>query len=392
METISLNRRTLYEKIWSDPLPNLSSQFDIWVEGLENICKRLNVPIPEKSHWRQISQGKKGNIVALPAESHGTETVVLYKRNDELQKLDHLKKIKDILLPLDQVGTGIKIDDKIFDKLILTTREGTPKHWEIRHDEYWEKNKMLDIHVSPERFSHALLIMDLLIKLLRFKKHDLIVEQRNTYAVVEGEKIQISLGEKNKRVEFMEDKRLVRDLHPTGCLFLRREGSYYKKEWKDGKVALEDQLLKIVNDLEQTSTEMKEERIRMKKAQEEREEQERIKRELEKRVETELTRFKMLLFEAHRFSVSTMLRAYIDQIEENAIANNSLNKETTEWIAWSRQKADWFDPSIPKMSDELLNGIDIENLRTKNSMYSGNYYNPGYEQTKDNFWKPWWSR
>jgi hypothetical protein len=61
--------------------------------------------------------------------------------------------------------------------------------------------------------------MDLIIKLLRFKGHDIIVEQSDTFAVINAERISISLRERNRRVEYVNDyKHLTRDNHPTGSL------------------------------------------------------------------------------------------------------------------------------------------------------------------------------
>jgi hypothetical protein len=134
---------------------------------------------------------------------------------------------------------------------------------------------------------------------------------------------------------------------------------------------------------------MKEECARMKKAQAEREEQARLEREFAQKQAAELERFRQLLFEAQRFSLSNMVRNYIDRIEQNAISSNALDKEKREWISWARRKMDWFDPSVPAVPDELLNGIDIEDLRRKNNQYGGyNYYNSGNDHTKDHFWKP----
>lgn len=48
-----------------------------------------------------------------------------------------------------------------------------------------------------------------------------------------------------------------------------------------------------------------------------------------------------------------------------------MNDETQEWISWARRKMDWFDPSVPSVPDELLNGIDIENLRRRHDQYLG---------------------
>ena len=35
---------------------------------------------------------------------------------------------------------------------------------------------------------------------------------------------------------------------------------------------------------------------------------------------------------------------YIKAIEEKAILNGELSDELKNWIAWSKQKADWYDP------------------------------------------------
>jgi hypothetical protein len=68
------------------------------------------------------------------------------------------------------------------------------KHWEIRHDKYQQKNKLLAVHLSPEKFTRALLIIDIFIKFMRQKRHDAIVEQGSTFALVDREKDGSSYG------------------------------------------------------------------------------------------------------------------------------------------------------------------------------------------------------
>ena len=53
-------------------------------------------------------------------------------------------------------------------------------HWEIRRDKYREKNKLLAVHVSPKKFDRALLIIDMFIKLMREKHHDVISVSKKT--------------------------------------------------------------------------------------------------------------------------------------------------------------------------------------------------------------------
>jgi hypothetical protein len=150
-------------------------------------------------------------------------------------------------------------------------------------------------------------------------------------------------------------------------------------------------LLAIVDELVDTAREMKEQRARWKKAEEEREEQARLERAFAQKQATELERFRQLLFQAHRFSLSNMVRTYIERIEQNAVSSNSLNEETREWISWARRKIDWFDPTVPGVPDELLNGIDVEELRRRSNHYAAYDYHSGGDQTRDHFWKPWWS-
>jgi hypothetical protein len=378
METISLTRKNLYDQVWTETVASFCLKYDIPEEGVEEICSRLNVPMPGSGHWRKLKQGKRSDWTLFPTESRGTESVVLYKRDGTLQMAEHIKMISSLLAKMGGSTPNLKLDVKVFDKLIHSTKEGMFKHWEVQYT-YREKNKLLAIHVSPEMLCRALQIMDLIIKLLRFKGHDIIVEQSDTFAFIDGERVSISLRERNRRVEYLNDyEHLTRDNHPTGSLYFRKEGNYFsKKDWKDSKIPLEDQLLTIVDELIDTASEMKEERARQKKDEEEREEQARLERELAEKQAAELERFRQLLFEAHRFSLSNMVRTYVDQIEQNAISGNSLNEETREWISWARKKIDWFDPSVPAVPDEFLNGIDIEDLRRSNDYYD--------------FWKPWWS-
>ena len=74
-----------------------------------------------------------------------------------------------------------------------------------------------------------------------------------------------------------------------------------------------------------------------------------------------------------------------DEVESKAANNGSLSDDVKSWIAWARKSADWYDPTMPKEKDEILDGVDIENLRVQNDFYY-------YEQKERNFWKPWWSK
>lgn len=394
MEKITLNRKELYEKVWSVPIEELCQQYDIDENGLEQICKRLNVPVPETTHWKRIAAGKKTNTLPLPEKAKGVDSLVLCKRDDARLQHEQVECIKGILSQIDPSRT---LPDYSFDKLVFSTREGIVKDDWRELDKYYEKSKLLAVHVSGEVLSRALRIIDMLIKVLRFKGHDLVVERHQTFVVIDGEKIQVSIGEKTKRVEYIDEhNRAAKEHHPSGVLYLRKEGSSYSaKEWREGprNGPLEDRLILIVNDLVEIARQAKQEREESNRRYEAQAEKDRIERERREKQTKELARFRGLLLDAHRYSLATMLRDYINALEAKGIAANALSDEKKEWIEWAKLKADWYDPAMPAMEDDLLNDVDVENLRTGNSYYSGfNYSGYGYEQKENNFWKPWWSK
>lgn len=51
MGQVRLDRRTLYEKVWSTPMQRLASEFGLSDVGLAKICKKLDIPRPARGHW-----------------------------------------------------------------------------------------------------------------------------------------------------------------------------------------------------------------------------------------------------------------------------------------------------------------------------------------------------
>src|SRR5215207_6432272 len=108
MKTITLSRKELHEKVWRAPIAEICNHFDVPEEGFEEICRRLNVPIPDAAHWRKVNQGKKSNLIPLPEKSHGVERVSLYLRDDESKKQEYEKKLNELMERIG--GQSIQLD------------------------------------------------------------------------------------------------------------------------------------------------------------------------------------------------------------------------------------------------------------------------------------------
>ena len=102
------------------------------------------------------------------------------------------------------------------------------------------KNGLINIVVAPENIGRALRFMDSLIKLLRARGHDIIINQGTTYAVIFGEEIVICLQEK-LRIEYTVDKYnwRSRQYFPSGILMFRM----WQHFWWHQKVCMEWQTI-----------------------------------------------------------------------------------------------------------------------------------------------------
>jgi hypothetical protein len=365
MEKEILTRKELYDLVWSIPMSTLSKKYKISNNDLKKICANMQIPLPNSSYWSNLRIGKVVNITPLGTSYKGEDTVALVLRGDESLN-DPLailqRKIEDeSTLPL---VVPSKLSEP--DKLIIQAKKSllTKKSYGFRGGHVISGFDELSISVAPERVDRALLFMDSFIKLLRSRGHSINVKEHSTYVIVNNEKFQLSLREKNR---WVPENDWANRYQSTGILILScRLDCIDKLEWKDGTTLLEDQLSKILAKLEMKSIEEKERRLSLEKYWAEQEEKERIIREIQQRRAAELSNFKQLLLEAERWHKVTMLRTYINSLESMAKSNDMFSDEIKNRIKWSREKADWYDPMI-NAKDELLDHVDQNTFMIKKS-------------------------
>ena len=237
------------------------------------------------------------------------------------------------------------------DKLIIAAQK-TLTSEKTSEWSYWLVNTYSDqisIKVAPATVSRALRLMDTIIKVLRFKGYDLIVIGRETYAVIEGEKIEVALREK-LRVEKIVEKNgwNTNKYFPIGKLIFRVDRTYRAKEFIDGDKSLEDKLPLIIAEIEYRGIKEKEKRIEYEIRRKQEEERQRIEKERKARKDKEIQDFKNLLHESKSWHKSVILDNYIKEVEKRATENNALTEELKTWLVWAKHKSEWFNPFIKK--------------------------------------------
>ena len=385
METIKLTRQQLYDLVWTKPMYELCQQFGLSDNGLRKNCKKLNIPIPYIGYWSKLKYGKKPEKPPLPKTLDSSNAVVELKKLNEEELARHkfiLEEDKPERTPYDVVKDEIdKMNPKLFivpkrlyakDPLIINSKE----YYRNEQNGCWggypytsKAKQALNIQVSNVLLERALRIFSIIIKVLRHRGHDVIVEEGKTFALIHGERVLLRLNEKMKRIENPNEKQTDYKYLFVDSGNLRFEmgiddfSSWHRplKVEDNEKRKLEDCIKTIVTKIEYQYIHILERRAEEERRRREWEEKERIRKEIERqeqlkkeRHDAEISRLKRVFVDAERYNKANILRIYIKGIETHDSEGQQI--ENIEWI---KQKIEWLDPFINK-EDHILNESDYE--------------------------------
>src|SRR5258706_853557 len=71
--TITFERQTLYEEVWSTPLTQLAKKYGLSDNGIRKVCKAMNIPLPSQGHWAKVAVGRKMPKTPLPTTAERTQ-------------------------------------------------------------------------------------------------------------------------------------------------------------------------------------------------------------------------------------------------------------------------------------------------------------------------------
>lgn len=374
MNNVKLNRKELYDLVWSIPMTALAKKYSISDSGLRKICVKMDIPLPKAGHWEKLKAGKEVEVFELPKNYKGNNEITfkLRKEGDE-----SLKGIPSPEIALkEEIENDPRLNITVPDiltkphKLIVETKKAHFNN-ENRHSKNFTGylRSPLSISATKLNYNRALRIMDTFIKAMEQRGHVFLLKNDSAHLAIYGEEFAISIREKNNRIPKPKTGSWQEyDFIPSGILVFSVRISYHNIEWIDGRLPLENQLSKIVAKIEIKGVEEKERHLRWEKEREIQAEQDRIKKAKEGEIEQELAKFKSLKQKAERWQEACQIRAYLGSLEEKATKGQSLTDELKDWLKWAHKKVDWYDPNI-EAQDPLMEGVDKENLTFKKSGY-----------------------
>lgn len=372
MDEMKFTRRELYDLVWSEPLTAIAKKFETSDYVLRKACKDFNIPLPKSGHWMKIQFGKPVDIEQLDENYDGPNDVSL----SETPTSEKIISVSVELSPLEALKTEIENDKRVSlivpdrltkpDKLIETLKnELEGKTGYSSEGNRIKARDQLNVLVSKPLVGRALRFMDTFIKAIRTRGHDIEIRNSETYVLIFTEKIKISCKEKAKRVAMTDRSYNYTELRATGILSFSID-DYNTREWKDGKLKLEDQLSGILAKLELEGKRKQEETIERKKIWAENDRKRKIIEDIQKEKEKQLEDFKTLIKNSRKHREVVMIREYIAAVEEKAKVSGELTEKLKDWIQWAQLKTDWYDPFLDH-PDPDLEGVDKETLTFKKS-------------------------
>lgn len=364
MNKITLSRQQLYELVWSQPISALSNKYMLSEISFRTLCIKMSIPLPREGHWESIKMGKEVKVPPLTSNYHGPNTISL--------SINDMKKKQKVTINNSPAAVNNSSDviepvkDLILDNLVVSAGKALRKKENITYDGMARSPKgELGICVTPPLVDRALTFMDLLIKALRMRGHDLIVKEDATCVIVFQQELKIYCREKNNRIP-TNDKWQSHVFVPSGLLLLKLEG-IYDREWVDGKnKQIEEHIPSMINKFEQEAIRRNDWKANAEKQRILYEEQLKLEKERKEKHDQELASFKILFQRAIRWEKAQLLRIYIDELESRLSKEMPDYEASQQYVEWARKKANWYDPFI-NAKDEWLTDKDLWVIEVSNN-------------------------
>lgn len=377
----AVDRETLYNEVWSEPVTLVAPRYGLSDVGLAKICRALAIPLPSRGYWAKVKAGKIMGRAPLPKLQAPAVRQRLIKLSP--QKAEEKQVMRETAARVrKETPAPSPPEESTPHPLVMATSK------RLRRREGWAEGELLrsapkevlNLSVAKGSLDRAVAITDLLVKELvkRGFGFEIIAEKGVTELkwLETGTKLEFCLTEQVSRSPHVrtpaEERAHTRywnqrgwerslqapripdyDYTPTGVLKIE-VGRYPSKSWKDtARKQLESRLGEVVSGILVLAQE-KHTREQEQARREEARRQAIARYEYrKKRREDEAGRFEALETNARNWERASSLRAFADATERHARGEGELTAEQVEWLAWVRAKADWLDP-LKLVSDPIL--------------------------------------
>ena len=374
MKLNTYDRHTLYQQVWQRPMGTVAAQYGISDVMLKKICKRLNVPTPQRGYWAKVAAGKTPPVPRLPQPKQhaSTQGWGMDAQDVEAAAARHT----DYLLALDDnardlvygAAREIEYAPRIrLRPLLKEMRETGGCPGAVRRVNY-PQNYTFDTWVSAEQTPRVTAMLEALARAaeklggeltgaltlhLLGEKVELIIKERaikQEHELTSHERAALEKYEREKKLSSWAYKPSIRkwEFRFTGKLelYVVSGDSFVDSD----SIRLEERLPEVFVSMCRAAMHERAKRFEVDKRRGEHEEAVARAQEAVDRYNAEAKKLGEAIEQAKRLKLANDLRSY-------ALALRGLGlDEMTEYACWVNDKADWIDPLVEK-GDAVFGGF-----------------------------------
>jgi len=362
MQKMNLTREQLYTLVWEKPLRFIIESYGGTYQDVKELLEKYNIPAPENGYWSKLRAGHTLKIPSLHLLTGKKENLVIYEPKERMSRLKN-KEVHNKITAEKQQTHQLK-QAMPEDKFVVEARRLFQK--ELKGDVGSNRlisigSHALPINVSAKMIDRALEIINLFILGIKQIGGEIEMKPNRTSVLYREERLELSLREKQNRVEQLNSKYSweAYDYLPSGILvFKLGENSWDVKEWKDtAYTILEDKIDDILAYIPKKIIKIQEERREIERRRLEHEKEHQRQLELEKRKTTEINNFIALKTNAELWKNASLMREYLQAMEDAAKLKGTYDVKIQEYLTWARKKVDCYDPLVDA-TDKLFEHMD----------------------------------
>ena len=384
--------------VWAKPITRLAREFGLSDVGLAKMCRKHNIPLPERGYWAKLAAGKQVRKIPLP-DPKNDQAIEIQERKPvpaeekaaemEVRKRERLRieTIGAIEVPavLESPHRLTKMTQKYFEGIIKKIQR-----WEkVKNSRFpnWEDRPPMDDHgryncrppdgfrltVSLDKLDRALLFLDTLAKAIEangFEIQNNIKDERKSYpiylieATKDGEGIRFHLSEGYKRralsskeVEVARKESIfarTNETVPSGKFnFIVTAREYYgEKRWSDGTKPLEAYLPSIIAEFLDLVPRQKQLRIKHAQEKKEHEVREHQRWLAQQKHQNQQEQYDEAITEARKLKELELLEAYLQKLEAlYREAHGEMGSNVAAWFKLVRNIAQTQNPLVTRLHD-----------------------------------------
>jgi hypothetical protein len=342
-----LTRHQLFDLVWRRPISQVAPQLGISGVGLGKLCRRFDIPVPERGYWARLRFGKKVKRPRLPPTPVGqSEKIVIEPSRPGRLELEGN-------LPPDVSG---KVEaERAATEPIKVPHSPTP-HPIV---EGWKSPTPSPYGASRSKPSPGELRRRRIATVLfrEIEKRGGKISAKDPYRfefTILGEKLEVSFHERTTMVKISPDPRSSwsyerTEYQPNGLLRLRIENYFdvpVRREFNETEAKpLEGKLREVMIALFVGTAAERQRRLRLEEEARQWHLAEIRRWEREERRRKEEARVKELIIEVDAWAQANRIREFVAAVEGARKADGSGGPRVQEWATWARGVADEMDPA-----------------------------------------------